>query len=74
MEDPRNFPRAWRVLTEVCAGPGLQKSWPILGKANFFLHDSSTGFFEDEINVHLHQFYSGWVPVFMQPSLHRALN
>lgn len=74
VEDPHNFPKAKRVLTVIRSGVAGKQIWAMMAEANeTFGSFPPMACFEDEVVKKLHQYCSGRFPVFVHPSLYRAL-
>lgn len=72
--DSRNIPRVLRVLTVVHAMSGSQQIWLMVGDANsHFCITHPLAHLEDKRKVHLYQFHSGRVPVFMYSSHYKTV-
>ena len=76
IEDPRNFPKAQRVLTVIRLGTGTRQTWAMVEEAlksfNKY-HASSCHNCKMILLNKLKQFCSGRAPVLVHPSLYRAL-
>ena len=75
VEDPTNFPRAKKLLTVVRAGDQTsQQVWEMLKEANSAFDISAPlAVWNDPHLKKLVSFCSGRVPVYMHPSLYRAI-
>lgn len=72
--DSRNIPHVLRVLTVMHAMSRSQQIWLMLGDANsHFCMTHPLDHLEDKRKVHLSQFYSGRVLVFMYSSHYKTV-
>ena len=75
IEDPRNFPKAQRVLTVIRLGTGTRQPWAMVEEAlkSFKNIMPPLAIIENDLLNKLKQFCSGRAPVLVHPSLYRAL-
>lgn len=75
VKNPRNFPKAKRILTVIRSSSGARQIWGIPQEANdaFSLCPPPPAYFDDRNVKRLQQYCAGRLPLFVHPSLYRAL-